>query len=63
MLEVIRRFEDRGVMERVNKVRRRCGEVFRYVIVIGRVKYNSVFDFVDVMKGYRKKNFSFFFVD
>ncbi|ENP0951374.1 prophage integrase IntS, partial [Escherichia coli] len=30
LLEVIRRFEDRGAMERANKARRRCGEVFRY---------------------------------
>lgn len=62
-MEVICRFEDCGVMEWVNKVCRRCGEVFCYVIVIGRVKYNLVFDFVDVMKGYCKKNFLFFFVD
>lgn len=27
LLEVIRRFEDRGAMERANKARRRCGEV------------------------------------
>ncbi|WP_410315387.1 phage integrase central domain-containing protein, partial [Klebsiella pneumoniae] len=28
ILEVIRRFEERGAMERANKARRRCGEVF-----------------------------------
>lgn len=55
ILEVIRRFEDRGAMERANKARRRCGEVFRYAIVTGRAKYNPAPDLADAMKGYRKK--------
>lgn len=60
LLEVIRRFEDRGAMERANKARRRCGEVFRYAIVTGRAKYNPAPDLADAMKGYRKKNFPFY---
>ncbi|HHJ4499121.1 tyrosine-type recombinase/integrase [Raoultella ornithinolytica] len=59
MLEVIRRFEDRGAMERANKARRRCGEVFRYAIVTGRAKYNPAPDLADAMKGYRKQNYPF----
>lgn len=59
ILEVIRRFEDRGAMERANKARRRCGEVFRYGIVTGRAKYNPAPDLADAMKGYRKKNYPF----
>ncbi|WP_409246078.1 tyrosine-type recombinase/integrase [Enterobacter cloacae] len=59
ILEVIRRFEDRGAMERANKARRRCGEVFRYAIVTGRAKYNPAPDLADAMKGYRKKNYHF----
>ena len=60
LLEVIRRFEDRGAMERANKARRRCGEVFRYAIVTGRAKYNPAPDLADAMKGYRKKTSRFF---
>lgn len=30
LLKVIRLFEERGAMERADKARRRCGEVFRY---------------------------------
>ncbi|WP_200927099.1 tyrosine-type recombinase/integrase [Citrobacter portucalensis] len=63
LLEVIRRFEDRGAMERANKARRRCGEVFRYAIVTGRAKYNPAPDLADAMKGYRKKNYPFLPVD
>lgn len=63
ILEVIRRFEDRGAMERANKARRRCGEVFRYAIVTGRAKYNPAPDLADAMKGYRKKNYPFLTAD
>ncbi|TGD96016.1 integrase [Salmonella enterica subsp. enterica serovar Poona] len=59
ILEVIRRFEDRGAMERAIKARRRCGEVLRYAIVAGRAKYNPAPDLADAMKGYRKKNYPF----
>ncbi|MDU6413494.1 tyrosine-type recombinase/integrase [Mixta calida] len=59
LLKVLRRFEERGAMERANKARRRCGEVFRYAVVTGRAKYNPAPDLADAMKGYRKKNFPF----
>ncbi len=59
LLRVVRRFEERGAMERANKARRRCGEVFRYAIVTGRAKYNPAPDLADAMKGYRKKHFPF----
>ncbi|ELY2859503.1 tyrosine-type recombinase/integrase [Cronobacter sakazakii] len=59
LLKVMRRFEERGAMERANKARRRCGEVFRYAVVTGRAKYNPAPDLADAMKGYRKKNFPF----
>jgi integrase len=59
LLKVIRLYEDRGAMERADKARRRCGEVFRYAIVTGRAKYNPAPDLVDALKGYRKKNYPF----
>lgn len=59
LLSVVRRIEERGAMERVNKARRRCGEVFRYAIVTGREKYNPAPDLADATKGYRKKNVPF----
>ena len=59
LLKVIRLFENRGAMNRADKARRRCGEVFRYAIVTGRAKYNPAPDLVDAMQGYRKQNFPF----
>lgn len=60
LLEVIRRFEDRGAMERANKARRRCGEVFRYAIVTGRAKYNPAPDLADAMKDTARRTSRFF---
>ncbi|WP_182059135.1 tyrosine-type recombinase/integrase [Pantoea sp. ME81] len=59
LLRVIRLYEDRGAMERADKARRRCGEVFRYAIVTGRAKYNPAPDLVDALKGYRRDNYPF----
>ncbi|MDU7197534.1 tyrosine-type recombinase/integrase [Phytobacter diazotrophicus] len=59
LLRVIRIFEDRGAMERADKARRRCGEVFSYAIITGRAKYNPARDLVGAMKGYRKQNYPF----
>jgi integrase len=57
LLKVIRHFEERGAMEKADKARRRCGEVFRYAIIIGRAKYNPAPDLIDALTGYRRKNF------
>lgn len=59
LLEVLRRFEERGALERASKARRRCGEVFRYAVVTGRCKYNPAPDLADAMKGYRKQQYPF----
>lgn len=59
LLKVIRLFEDRGAMERADKARRRCGEVFSYAIVTGRAKYNPSRDLAGAMRGYRKQNYPF----
>ncbi|WP_410795401.1 tyrosine-type recombinase/integrase [Klebsiella aerogenes] len=59
LLKVIRIFEDRGAMERADKARRRCGEVFSYAIVTGRARFNPSRDLAGAMRGYRKKNYPF----
>ncbi|WP_052285701.1 tyrosine-type recombinase/integrase [Kluyvera genomosp. 1] len=59
LLKVILLFEDRGAMERADKARRRCGEVFSYAIVTGRAKFNPSRDLAGAMRGYRKKNYPF----
>ncbi|UKY36602.1 tyrosine-type recombinase/integrase [Pantoea dispersa] len=44
LLEVLRRIEKRGALEKTRKVRQRCGEVFRYAIITGRAQYNPAPD-------------------
>lgn len=59
LLKVLRRFEDRGAMERANKARRRCGEVFRYAVVTGRANYNPAADLGCALQGHEKHHYSF----
>ncbi|HAG8734086.1 TPA: tyrosine-type recombinase/integrase [Escherichia coli] len=44
LLEVLKRIENRGALEKTRKVRQRCGEVFRYAIITGRAEYNPAPD-------------------
>lgn len=41
-LEVFRVIEQRGALEKMRKVRQRCGEVYRYAIATGRAEFNAV---------------------
>lgn len=43
-LEVFRRIEARGALEKLRKVRSRCAEVYRFAIVTGRARHNPVAD-------------------
>lgn len=40
MLDVLRKLEKRGVLEKLRKIRQACNQVFRYAIVTGRAEYN-----------------------
>jgi hypothetical protein len=44
LLEVLRRIEKRGALEKTLKVRQRCGEVYRYAIITGCAEYNPASD-------------------
>lgn len=44
LLEVLKRIEKRGALEKTRKVRQRCGEVFRYAIITYRAEYNPAPD-------------------
>ncbi len=41
LLNVLRKIEKRGALEKMRKVRQRCSEVFRYAIATGRAEYNK----------------------
>ncbi|MFL1561432.1 tyrosine-type recombinase/integrase [Pseudomonas sp. O64] len=43
-LQVFRRIESRGALEKLRKVRQRCQEVYRFAIATGRAEYNPIAD-------------------
>lgn len=54
LLAVLQRIEKRGALELTGKIRRRCGEVFRYAVVTGRATYNPAPDLASALN--RPKN-------
>lgn len=58
-LEILRRIEKRGALEKMRKVRQRCGEVYRYAIVTGRADYNPVSDLATALTTPKKTHFPF----
>jgi len=59
LLETLLRLEKRGALEKMGKVRRRCGEAFRYAIVTGRGEYNPAPDLATVLATPKKTHFPF----
>ncbi|CAI1783326.1 tyrosine-type recombinase/integrase [Serratia ficaria] len=59
LLEVLRRIEKRGALEKTRKVRQRCGEVFRYAIITGRAEYNPAPDLASALAVPKQKHHSF----
>lgn len=59
LLETLKRMEKRGALEKMRKVRQRCGEVFRYAIVTGRAEYNPAPDLASALTPPKKQHFPF----
>lgn len=49
LLEALRKMEKRGALEKMRKVRQRCGEVFRFAIITGRANYNPAPDLASAL--------------
>ena len=59
LLNVLRKIEKRGALEKMRKVRLRCSEVFRYAIVTGRAEYNPAADLSSVLEVHQSNHFPF----
>ncbi|ERK07958.1 Phage integrase [Serratia fonticola AU-AP2C] len=59
LLETLKRMEKRGALEKMRKVRQRCGEVFRYAIITGRAEYNPAPDLAGALAVHKKEHFPF----
>lgn len=59
LLEALRKMEKRGALEKMRKVRQRCGEVFRFAIITGRATYNPAPDLASALATPKKEHFPF----
>ncbi|MFT4273625.1 MAG: tyrosine-type recombinase/integrase [Pantoea sp.] len=59
LLETLKRMEKRGALEKMRKVRQRCGEVFRYAIITGRAEYNPAPDLASALAIHKKQHLPF----
>lgn len=49
MLSVLRRIEERGAIGEAHKIKRNCGQIFRYSIATGRAERNPIPDLVGAL--------------
>lgn len=59
LLNVLRKIEKRGALEKMRKVRQRCSEVFRYAIVTGRAEFNPAADLSSALEIHKSNHFPF----
>jgi len=59
-LQVFRRIESRGALEKLRKVRQRCQEVYRFAIATGRAEYNPIADIGGALQTPTSRHYPFF---
>ncbi|MCL6399280.1 MULTISPECIES: tyrosine-type recombinase/integrase [Pectobacterium] len=63
LLNVMRKMEKRGALEKMKKVRQRCSEVFRYAIATGRAEINPAADLTSVLTTHKAQHYPFLKAD
>ncbi|ENS0171174.1 MULTISPECIES: tyrosine-type recombinase/integrase [Enterobacteriaceae] len=63
LLNVLRKIERRGALEKMRKVRQRCSEVFRYAIATGRAEFNPAADLSSALDVHQSNHFPFLKAD
>lgn len=59
LLTVLQKIEKRGALELTGKIRRLCGEVFRYAVVTGRTRYNPAPDLASALNKPKSRHYPF----
>ncbi len=57
MLSVLRKMEQRGVLDKLRKTRQACRQIFTYAVISGRAENNPVVDLAGVLKAPKQKHF------
>lgn len=63
LLNVLRKIEKRGALEKMRKVRQSCSEVFRYAIATGRAEFNPAADLSGALELHQSNHFPFLKAD
>ncbi|WP_288887139.1 integrase arm-type DNA-binding domain-containing protein [uncultured Citrobacter sp.] len=57
MLSVLKKMEDRGVLDKLKKTRQACRQIFTYAIITGRAEFNPVTDLAGALKSPKQQPF------
>lgn len=57
MLLVLRKMEQRGVLDKLKKTRQACRQIFTYAVITGRAWHNPVTDLAGALKAPKQKHF------
>ncbi len=57
MLTVLRKMEQRGVLDKLKKTRQACRQIFTYAVITGRAEHNPVVDLAGALKAPKQKHF------
>ncbi|EKP2118927.1 tyrosine-type recombinase/integrase [Salmonella enterica] len=57
MLSVLKKMEERGVLDKLKKTRQACRQIFTYAIITGRAEFNPVTDLAGALKTSKQQHF------
>ncbi|HAG3448222.1 TPA: tyrosine-type recombinase/integrase [Salmonella enterica] len=57
MLSVLKKMEERGVLDKLKKTRQACRQIFTYAIITGRAEFNPVTDLAGALKTPKQQYF------
>lgn len=57
MLSVLRKMEERGVLDKLKKTRQACRQIFTYAVITGRAEFNPVADLAGALKTPKQQHF------
>ena len=63
MLNVLRKMEQRGVLDKLKKTRQACRQIFSYAIITGRAEHNPVSDLAGALKSPKQQHYPHLLVD
>lgn len=63
MLTVLRKMEQRGVLDKLKKTRQACRQIFTYAVITGRAEHNPVVDLAGALKAPKQKHFPHLIVE